>query len=57
LLLEWHLPPDYIVNNWTHELLNLMVEALIKRRGEKKAQMPEKEFFKMAGVKYKKHGN
>jgi len=29
---EWHLPPDYIVNNWTDELLNLMVEKLIDRK-------------------------
>ncbi len=29
---EWHLPPDYIVNNWTDELLDLMVEKLIERK-------------------------
>lgn len=29
---EWHLPPDYIVNNWTEELLNLMVEKLTERK-------------------------
>ncbi len=35
---EWHITPDYIVNNWTDELLNLMVEKLSERKErEKKA--------------------
>ena len=29
---EWHLSPDYIVSNWTDELLNLMTEKLIERK-------------------------
>ena len=29
---EWHLPPDYIVDNWTDELLELMCEKLVKRK-------------------------
>ena len=29
---EWHLPPDYIINNWTDELLDLMVEKLVERK-------------------------
>ena len=29
---EWHLPPDYIINNWTDELLSLMAEKLVERR-------------------------
>ncbi len=29
---EWYVTPDYIVNNWTDELLNLMIEKLIERR-------------------------
>lgn len=29
---EWHLSPDYIVNNWTDELLDLMVEKLVGRK-------------------------
>ncbi len=32
MLSEWHLSPDYIVNNWTDELLNLMVEKLSERK-------------------------
>ena len=29
---EWHITPDYIVNNWTSELLNLMIEKLVERK-------------------------
>ena len=29
---EWHVTPDYIVNNWTDELLNLMVEKMVERK-------------------------
>ncbi len=29
---EWHQPPDYIVNNWTDELLVLMIEKLVARK-------------------------
>ena len=29
---EWHVTPDYIVNNWTDELLDLMIEKLVERR-------------------------
>jgi len=29
---EWHLPPDYIVNNWTDELFDLMTEKLVERK-------------------------
>jgi len=28
---EWHVTPDYIVNNWTNELLDLMVKKLNER--------------------------
>ena len=31
-MVEWHLPPDYIVNNWTDELLDLMVQKLVERK-------------------------
>lgn len=35
---EWHITPDYIVNNWTDELLDLMMAKLIERkRRERKA--------------------
>lgn len=29
---EWHITPDYIVNNWTDELLLLMTEKLAERK-------------------------
>jgi len=29
---EWHVTPDYIVNNWTEELLELMVKKLVERK-------------------------
>ena len=29
---EWHQPPDYIINNWTDELLDLMIEKLVERK-------------------------
>ncbi len=32
MLAEWHLPPDHIVNNWTDELLNLMITKLVERK-------------------------
>ena len=31
-MVEWHITPDYIVNNWTDELLDLMVEKLVERK-------------------------
>lgn len=31
MLAEWHLDPLYIVDNWTDEMLELMVNALAKR--------------------------
>lgn len=29
---EWHVTPDYVINHWTDELLNLMVEKLAERK-------------------------
>lgn len=29
---EWHITPDYIVNNWTDELFELMAEKFVERR-------------------------
>lgn len=53
------MPPDYIVNNWTNELLDVMVEKLIERKSMgKKPVMSEELFFKQAGIKVvKKHGD
>ena len=35
MLSEWHITPDYIVNNWTDELLDLMLVKLAERKKEK----------------------
>ena len=32
MMTEWHVTPDYIVNNWTDELLDLMIEKLAERK-------------------------
>jgi len=32
LLAEWHITPNYIVSNWTEELLELMVTKLVERK-------------------------
>lgn len=29
---EWHLAPEYIINNWTDEKLDLMIEKLTERK-------------------------
>ena len=29
---EWHITPDYITNNWTDELFELMCDKLSKRK-------------------------
>ena len=60
---EWHLPPDYIVDNWTDELLYLMTEKLSERMellaGKKPAENKEAELFKKAGhlIKVVKSGD
>ncbi len=29
---EWHITPEYIINNWTDEKLALMIEKLAERK-------------------------
>ncbi len=29
---EWHITPEYIINNWTDEKLTLMIEKLAERK-------------------------
>ena len=29
---EWSITPDYIINNWTDELFELMVDKLVERK-------------------------
>lgn len=65
MLAEWHLPPDYIINNWTDEMLNLMIGKLTERKEREMAAMgiksentmPDEQFFRQAGIKVVKHGN
>ena len=53
MLAEWHLSPNYIVDNWTDELLALMTEKLTDRMarltGTKTREMKEAELFSKAG--------
>lgn len=60
LLVEWHTTPDYIANNWTHELLDLMIIKLAERKkrerdaaqGRNKSgdnEVPDTEMFAQAG--------
>ena len=32
MLAEWHITPDHIINNWTDELLDLMVGKFLERK-------------------------
>ena len=32
MLVEWHLTPEYILDNWTDEEFALMVEKLVERK-------------------------
>ena len=63
------MPPDHIVNNWTDELLNLMITYLNKRKSREEASLPpgpgepqmatDAQLFSQLGDKIKvvKHGN
>jgi len=61
MMAEWHLPPDYILNNWTDELLNLMVEKLAERKkreaqprstgGSDTHRVSDTELFRLLGKK------
>lgn len=47
---EWHVTPDYIVNNWTDELLDLMIEKLVERRKRETPQTGTSERPEQATV-------
>lgn len=61
MLTEWHLAPGYIINNWSDELLNLMIEKLVERKKRETAfstpsagdsggnRVPADALFAMAG--------
>lgn len=63
MLAEWGTTPEYIVNNWTDEELDLMVIKLAERKIREKAEAmgakvepkpSEEAFFRQAGIRYKK---
>lgn len=43
MLAEWGLTPEYIVNNWTEEELNLMTQKLAERKGLKSEKVTSNE--------------
>lgn len=55
---EWHIPPDYIMANWTYELFCLMCEKLADRkkreleaiegRGRSRGNVSDSELFTKA---------
>lgn len=65
-MVEWHITPDYISNNWTDELFTLMCEKLAERKKREFEAMQEgksgtktvedKELFAQMGVRVK-HGD
>ena len=38
---EWHVTPDYVTANWTDELLHLMLEKLMERKGRESGAIEE----------------
>lgn len=62
LLAAWGLDPDYILDHWTDELLDLMIDNLINRlkpEGTKPPlspdteEVPAEELFARMGIKVK----
>ena len=46
---EWHITPDYILNNWTDEQLELYVVKLVERKT--RATQPESSHGNSGGHK------
>jgi len=58
---EWHLTPEYVLNNWTDELLDLMIQKMVERKEREMKQFNEKDktvsdeqLFGMLGNKIKR---
>jgi len=58
------LPPDYILDNWTEELFNLMVEKLVERKKRETGVVNEDNTVSVetlaatsSGMVEVKHGN
>jgi len=60
LLVEWHLTPEYIIDNWTDEKFDLMVSKLFDRKikekeaieGKQTNKVSEEQLFRMPGIKH-----
>lgn len=73
LLAEWHLPPDYIADNWTDEMLQLMLGKLVERKERLNEALSrvsqgldtegsdrvvsDAALFNMLGLKVERHGD
>lgn len=65
MLVEWHIPPENIIENWTDEKFALMLEKLMERKEREKALMrgeeppthkiSDSQFFAKAGIEVKKN--
>lgn len=40
---EWHVTPDYIVNNWTDEQLDLYIGKLVERKHRETGKEPRSQ--------------
>jgi len=40
-LVEWHLTPEYIIDNWTDEKLDLMAAKLVERKQREAGIKPD----------------
>ena len=63
LLSEWHTTPDYIINNWSSELLEVMIDKLAERKEKLNTALSGKSpdrvvsdevLFRQAGKKIKR---
>jgi len=72
LLAEWHITPEWVLDNWTNEELTLMVEKLAERKrresdaykgvSRESAKVSDTELFNRASSQIKvtrrsKHGD
>lgn len=64
-MVEWHVTPDYIVANWTDELLDLMITKMVDRKEREREargkpgkpdaiEVPAAVMFEDLGIKVKK---
>ena len=62
---EWHITPDYIANNWSNELFEVMVNKLVERKQKESGTgtgvphvsdniVSDESLFKQLGAKIKR---